>query len=135
MIKREPGAKDYHFCKKSFFLEEKFEKKVFLKHFFDAFQSNFILKKKTLKRFLLSILGRHKFWPYDILVNDGWKDLVGNMKSHFCSTRFSRLDLFNGIIFYPNIFFLLKRVLDRGPEHRESKMTVLCLLIILILIS
>ncbi len=27
------------------------------------------------------------------------------------------------------IFFLFKRVLDRGPEQRESKMTVLCLLI------
>jgi hypothetical protein len=25
--------------------------------------------------------------------------------------------------------------MDRGPEHRESKMTVLCLLIIMILIS
>jgi hypothetical protein len=33
------------------------------------------------------------------------------------------------------IFFYLKRVLDRGPEHRESKMTVLCPLIIIILIS
>jgi hypothetical protein len=32
-------------------------------------------------------------------------------------------------------FFWLKRVLDRGPEHRESKINVLCLLIIIILIS
>ncbi len=32
-------------------------------------------------------------------------------------------------------FFWLKRVLDRGPKHRESKMTVLCQLIIIILIS
>ena len=29
----------------------------------------------------------------------------------------------------------LKRDLDRGPEHRESKMAVLCLLIFIILIS
>jgi hypothetical protein len=35
----------------------------------------------------------------------------------------------------PNVFFWLKRVLDQGPEHRESRMTVLCLLIIIILIS
>ncbi len=33
------------------------------------------------------------------------------------------------------IFFWFKRVLDRGPEERESKLTVLCLLIITILIS
>ncbi len=32
-------------------------------------------------------------------------------------------------------FFWLKRVLDWGPEHRESKMTVLCPLIIIILTS
>ncbi len=32
------------------------------------------------------------------------------------------------------VLFWLKRVLDRGPEHRESKMTVLCPLIIIILI-
>ncbi len=30
---------------------------------------------------------------------------------------------------------LFKRVLDRGPEQRESKLTVLCLLIIKVLIS
>ncbi len=34
-----------------------------------------------------------------------------------------------------NVFFWLKQVLDRGPEHRESKMTVLCPLIIIILSS
>jgi hypothetical protein len=33
------------------------------------------------------------------------------------------------------MFFWFKRVLDRGPEQRESKMTVLCPLIIIILIS
>ncbi len=33
------------------------------------------------------------------------------------------------------LFFLFKRVLDQGPEQRESKMTVLCPLIIIILIS
>ncbi len=33
------------------------------------------------------------------------------------------------------IFFWFKQVLDQGPEQRESKMTVLCLLIIIILIS
>jgi hypothetical protein len=32
-------------------------------------------------------------------------------------------------------YFWFKRVLDRGPEQRESKLTVLCLLIIIILIS
>jgi hypothetical protein len=32
-------------------------------------------------------------------------------------------------------FFWLKQILDQGPEHRESKKTVLCLLIIIILIS
>jgi hypothetical protein len=32
-------------------------------------------------------------------------------------------------------FFWFKRVLDQGPEHRESKMTVLWLPIIIILIS
>ncbi len=32
-------------------------------------------------------------------------------------------------------FFWFKRVLDCGPEQRESKLTVLCLLIIIILIS
>ncbi len=32
-------------------------------------------------------------------------------------------------------FFWFKWVLDRGPEQRESKMTVFCLLIIIILIS
>jgi len=32
-------------------------------------------------------------------------------------------------------FFWFKRVLDRGPEQREPKFTVLCLLIIIILIS
>ncbi len=32
-------------------------------------------------------------------------------------------------------FFWLKQVLDRGPEQRESKLTVLCTLIIIILIS
>jgi len=31
--------------------------------------------------------------------------------------------------------FLFKWVLDRGPEQRESKLTVLCLLIIIMLIS
>jgi hypothetical protein len=36
---------------------------------------------------------------------------------------------------YCFLFFWFKRVLDRGPEHRESKLTVLCLLIIIILIS
>jgi hypothetical protein len=34
-----------------------------------------------------------------------------------------------------NIFFWFKQVLDRGPEQRESKLTVLCPLIIRILIS
>ncbi len=33
------------------------------------------------------------------------------------------------------MFFGFKRVLDRGPEQRESKLTVLCPLIIMILIS
>ena len=33
------------------------------------------------------------------------------------------------------MLFWFKRVLDRGPEQRESKMTVLCPLIIIILIS
>ncbi len=33
------------------------------------------------------------------------------------------------------IFFWFKRVLDRGPELRESKLTVLCPLIIITLIS
>ncbi len=33
------------------------------------------------------------------------------------------------------IFFLFKRVLDQGPEQRESKLTVLFPLIIIILIS
>jgi hypothetical protein len=33
-----------------------------------------------------------------------------------------------------SLFFWFKRVLHRGPEHRESKMTVLGLLIIIILI-
>jgi hypothetical protein len=32
-------------------------------------------------------------------------------------------------------FFWFKQVLDRGPEQRESKLTVLCPLIIIILIS
>ncbi len=32
-------------------------------------------------------------------------------------------------------FFWFKWVLDRGPEQRESKMTVLCLLITIILIN
>jgi hypothetical protein len=32
-------------------------------------------------------------------------------------------------------YFWFKRVLDRGPEQRESKLTVLCMLIIIILIS
>ncbi len=32
-------------------------------------------------------------------------------------------------------FFLFKRVLDQGPERRESKLTVLCPLIIIILNS
>ncbi len=32
-------------------------------------------------------------------------------------------------------FFWFKQVLDRGPEQRESKLTVLCQLIIIILIS
>jgi hypothetical protein len=37
-----------------------------------------------------------------------------------------------------NVFsgcYWFKRVLHRGPEQRESKLTVLCLLIIVILIS
>ena len=34
-----------------------------------------------------------------------------------------------------NVFFLFKLVLDRGREQRESKLTVLCLLVIIILIS
>jgi hypothetical protein len=33
------------------------------------------------------------------------------------------------------VFFWFKRVLDQGPEQRESNLTVLCLLIIIILIS
>jgi hypothetical protein len=33
------------------------------------------------------------------------------------------------------VFFWFKRVLDRAPEQRESKLTVLCLLILIILIS
>ncbi len=33
------------------------------------------------------------------------------------------------------IVFWFKQVLDRGPEQRESKMTVLCPLIIIIFIS
>jgi hypothetical protein len=33
------------------------------------------------------------------------------------------------------MFFGIKRVLERGPEQRESKLTVLCPLIIIILIS
>jgi hypothetical protein len=33
------------------------------------------------------------------------------------------------------VFFWFKRGLDQGPEQRESKLTVLCLLIIIILIS
>ncbi len=33
------------------------------------------------------------------------------------------------------LFFWFKRGLDQGPEQRESKLTVLCLLIIIILIS
>ncbi len=40
-----------------------------------------------------------------------------------------------GIAWYRLVLFWLKWVLDRGPEHRESKMTVLCQLIIIILIS
>ncbi len=32
-------------------------------------------------------------------------------------------------------FFLFKRVLDRGPEQRESKLTVLCPLIYTVLVS
>ncbi len=36
---------------------------------------------------------------------------------------------------YTCFFILFKRVLDRGPEQRESKMTVLCPLIIIILIG
>jgi hypothetical protein len=36
---------------------------------------------------------------------------------------------------FPVVFFWFKRVLDWGPEQRESKMTVLCPLIITILIS
>ncbi len=34
-----------------------------------------------------------------------------------------------------SVLFLFKQILDRGPEHRVSKLTVLCLLIIIILIS
>ncbi len=34
-----------------------------------------------------------------------------------------------------HVFFWFKRVLSRGPEQRESKLTVLCPLIIIILIS
>ncbi len=128
------GPKITIFAKNHFSWKRSLKKKFF-KTFFWCFSVKLHFKEKTPKRFLLSILGRHKFWPHDILANDGWKDLVGNMNSHYCSTHFSRLDLFNGIIFYPNIFFWLKRVLDRGPEHRESKMTVLCPLIILIWIS
>jgi hypothetical protein len=37
--------------------------------------------------------------------------------------------------FYFFVFFWFNWVLDRGPEQRESKLTVLCLLIIIILIS
>jgi hypothetical protein len=36
---------------------------------------------------------------------------------------------------YTTGFFWFKQVLDRGPEQRESKLTVLCLLIIIKLIS
>ena len=36
---------------------------------------------------------------------------------------------------FQQLFFWCKRVLDLGPEQRESKLTVLCLLIIIILIS
>ncbi len=39
---------------------------------------------------------------------------------------------FDGFLF---LFFWFKRVLDRGPEQRESKLSVLCLLITIILIS
>ncbi len=36
---------------------------------------------------------------------------------------------------YIYIFFWFKQVLDQGPEQRESKLTILCPLIIAILIS
>ncbi len=38
-------------------------------------------------------------------------------------------------LFYLIYVFWLKRVLDRGPEHWKSKMTLPCLLIIIALIS
>ncbi len=34
-----------------------------------------------------------------------------------------------------SVFFWFKRVLDRAPEQRESKLTVLCPLIFILLIS
>ncbi len=45
------------------------------------------------------------------------------------------LHLLSWYCWVSSVFFWLKRVLDRGPEHRESKMTGLCPLIIIILIS
>ncbi len=60
--------------------------------------------------------------------------------SKFCAQHF--LFGLNQLLFYFFVsqkqfvlFFWLKRVLDRGPVLRESKMTVLRLLIIIILIS
>ncbi len=49
---------------------------------------------------------------------------------------YNELDDFKNLTnFNVMFFFWLKRVLDQGPEQRESKMTVLCPLIIIILIS
>jgi hypothetical protein len=58
----------------------------------------------------------------------------------FAPTTFFRLHKQNdtrmsgevGSVFF---FCLFKRVPDQGPEQRESNLTVLCLLIIIILIS
>ncbi len=54
-----------------------------------------------------------------------WRKYQLSANLHFCKRELKMFD----------DFFWFKRVLDRGPEQRESKLTVLCLLIIQKLIS
>jgi hypothetical protein len=72
---------------------------------------------------------------YEILIDfDCVNHLLGTTTSHFYNNIHFSLAIKLNLCFLQE-FFCLKRVLDQGPEHRESKMTVLCLLIIIILIS
>ncbi len=46
-----------------------------------------------------------------------------------------KIVVFPALVSNKNSFFLVKRVLGRGPERREPNEAVLCLLIIIVLIS